>query len=162
MALHPFRDFMDSWKNNERSIRTKTELVGSTVSVERLTEENHNIRDLKQRYVLSPQADIGVFDQMVFVLSSLDKEIELFISPSFSGYVGPRMTEYIIPPGNTNSARFFFTSEVGIGVQNQSFRRLVEVPDLRQPYPNFRIYYQVIGDEPPTTGDIEIHVVRRF
>src|SRR5699024_7922482 len=131
------------WKNNERSIRTKTELVGSTVSVDRLTEENNTIRDLQQRHVLSPQADMGVFDQLIIVISRLDKEVELFISPSFYGHVGPRLTEYIIPPGNTSGARFFFSSEVGVGVQHQSFRRLVEVPDLRQPYPNFRIYYQV-------------------
>lgn len=138
-------------------------------STNKFTNGIHEIRDTTTKTIYLPclvNADrsiAGVFDQTVSLLMSYDKNFDINITvgyphPTKFVAIGPSIFQMSNIGG---TSRLLFTPHVLSEFNNSDPTKIIiTLPELSHPIPMLII--NITFNEPPTTGDTELILCRRF
>lgn len=129
------------------------------------TSADYDIRDTSTHNIDLDHHNVGVFEQMIVVRSTLDAEVDVYIEARMlleaTGYSrGPRLFNTANVAPLTANQKLILAPEVGEYFTNYADTLLYAVPDLRQPWSALRI--AIKAKTTPTTGTINIAAFRRY
>lgn len=119
-------------------------------------------RDTAQKNLYLPHSDIGVFEQGFSFRNTLNANLTVIIRATFDWEDGGgfRNAATIWTGTIPTDSRFFFTSDKNPTVVETTTQKIIDIAELRLPYPVFLI--QINADVAPTSGEVRIQTVRRY
>lgn len=110
---------------------------------------------------------IGVFEQNITIINNLDASLRVQLAIAYYrpngdtniSFVGNNSL-YIADVSISGNGFVAFSPEKGVSVNDEPDKKVIEVPELRQPYQMFKA--RLTPESEPTEGDIRILSTRRY
>lgn len=121
----------------------------------------YEIRDTTSRIQYYDHAIEGLFEQGFVFLSTLDASLTITLSATFRDAANAYKTGATLWSGTLPAnGRMFFMSDKGQSVVETATQKIVDLVELRLPYPAFML--TIKADAIPTVGELQIQNIGRY